>query len=361
MQSKSPLVTPRAAALSDISKLSQSRISRRLALQGLGVGLFTSCSDSLGPSIDAATSGAADAAVTSATAVTASASATTAASAEAWAIGGTSAMSATASYPDPFAVADAVCELTCRVTQGPCWAPTAPLRQDISEGEPGIPLRLQLRVVDADAACAPLEGAEVEIWYCNVEGVYSAADVENPSFCTGNNEHALESYFFRGRALSDATGKVTFDGCFPGWYASRSVHIHLLVRPATKAGAHDTTGAIAVSQLFFPETLTAEIFSSVEGYQERGQPDTTFEKDNVLTGVEGVSGFIVDYQRMSDGAMLAWKTIAISSSTSCGSSDMGGMGGGPMGSGMGPGGAPPPGGMPPGGGFGAAPSASVTG
>jgi protocatechuate 3,4-dioxygenase beta subunit len=64
----------------------------------------------------------------------------------------------------------------------------------------------------------------------------SAEDVESAGFCTGNDEHALSGYFFRGRAIADAAGKVTFDGCFPGWYPSRSIHIHVLVRPAANAG-----------------------------------------------------------------------------------------------------------------------------
>jgi len=138
-------------------------------------------------------------------------------------------MLAAASYPDPFENAGTTCALTCILTQGPCRAPSAPLRRDISEGEPGIPLRSMLRVLDADG-CTPVSGAEVEIWYCNVDGLYSAEDVENPGFCTGDDEHALESYFFRGRAIADAAGKVTFEGCFPGWYPSRSIHIHVLVR-----------------------------------------------------------------------------------------------------------------------------------
>ena len=208
--------------------------------------------------------------------------------------------------------------------------------EDISEGEPGVPLRLLLRVLQADG-CTPVSGAEVEIWYCNTEGVYSGDDVEGGDFCTGGEAAAEERYYFRGRALSDDSGKVTFDGCFPGWYSGRSIHIHLLVRPAENAGESTTENAIAVSQLFFPEALTQEIFESVVGYASRGQPDTSFESDNVLTSVEDITPYVLDYARMSDGAMLAWKNIVLSDTESCGSS-----GGGPGGGG------PPPGGMPPG-------------
>ncbi len=263
-----------------------------------------------------------------------------------WATGGTAAMTAASSYPDPFTSGAAACSLTCTVTQGPCWAPTAPTRQDVSEGKPGIPMRLALRLVEADG-CTPVAGAEIEIWHCDVEGVYSAKDVENVAFCTANKADALKAYFFRGRAVTDSEGKLVFDGCFPGWYASRAIHIHFVVRRSAHVGEHTTTNSTVVSQFFFPAELTASIFSKVAGYVDRGQPDTSLESDTVIGSLADKTPYILDYAQMSDGAMLAWKTIAISDTDSCGSTGggMGGnMGGGPPGMGGGPpgmGGGPP--------------------
>jgi protocatechuate 3,4-dioxygenase beta subunit len=325
---------------------SRARLSRRSALQGVGVGLgvLVGCGDDDGGGAAGGAggnpSGSASAGTTAAGAGGSSA-ATGTGSATVWATGGTAAMLGAASYPDPFDTPGSTCTSTCILTQGPCWAPSAPVRRDISEGEPGIPLRLMLRILDADG-CTPVNGAEVEIWYCNIEGQYSAEDAQSPGFCTGNDAAALAGYFFRGRAIADVAGKVTFDGCFPGWYPGRSIHIHLLVRPAASAGEATTTNAVAISQIFFPEALTAEIFETVSGYVEQRQPDTSFADDNVLTSVEDITPYVVAYERMSDGAMLAWKDIVISSSQSCGS---GGVGGGGPGGG-GPSG-PPPGGTPP--------------
>lgn len=226
-------------------------------------------------------------------------------------------MTAASSYPDPFTEATA-CTLTCTLTQGPCWAPTAPVRQDASEGQAGVPLRLALRVVESDG-CTPVAGAEVEIWHCNIKGLYSGHDVENVAFCTANDADAIASYFFRARAMTDSDGQLVFDTCFPGWYPSRAVHIHFAVRRAAHAGESTTTNAVCVSQFFFPEALTAEIFSTVDGYIQQGQPDTTFATDTVIGGVSDQTPYVLDYERMSDGAMLAWKTIAISDSVHCGS------------------------------------------
>ncbi len=284
-------------------------ISRRSALRqvGLGIGVLAGCGDD-SPVAEGGgaggTGGAGGAVVVPG-------------SSDTWATGGTAAMTDVASYPDPFE-SETGCALLCALTQGPCWAPSAPLRQDVSEGEPGVPLRLALRIVQADG-CTPVPGAEVEIWYCNIDGLYSADDIpaQALAFCTSDSEHAISGYFFRGRALSDDDGKLSFHGCFPGWYPGRSIHIHLLVRPAESAGERTTANSVAMSQLFFPEALTAEIFDTVAGYVDKGQPDTSFARDSVARAVADIAPFVVEYQRMTDGALLAWKTIAISAATSC--------------------------------------------
>jgi len=273
------------------------KLSRRAALRnvGIGIGLLASCTDDSEDEPPIIITPAANP----------------------WATGGTAAMTDVASYPDPFAAPSAGCALICTLTEGPCWAPSAPVRQDVSEGEPGVPLRLALRIVQADG-CSPLEGAEVEIWYCNIDGLYSAEDVQSVAFCTSNDEHAVSGYFFRGRAISDADGKLSFHGCFPGWYPGRSIHIHVLVRPAANAGEATTQNTVAMSQLFFPEELTAEIFATVPEYIEKGQPDTRFARDGVLSAIDDIAPFLVEYQQMTDGALLAWKTIAVSDTGSCG-------------------------------------------
>ncbi len=272
-------------------------ISRRLALQRLGAGLLAGCSDGATEDAPTGTAGEPDG--------------------SRWATGGTSALRDAETFPDPFDdPASASCALTCALTLGPCWAPSAPVRQDVSEGQPGIPMRLALRVVQADA-CTPVAGAEVEIWYCNLEGAYSASDVEGGNFCTGGNEEALAGYFFRGRAIADGDGKLAFHGCYPGWYPGRAIHIHLLIRPPERVGEATSSGAMAISQLFFPEELTEEVFAAAPGYVDKGQPDTRLSSDNVLRGVDDPTPFVVDYERLNDGTMLAWKTIALSEAEQC--------------------------------------------
>lgn len=219
----------------------------------------------------------------------------------AWATGGTAAMTAKLCYPDPFAVAVATCPLVvCATTAGPCTA-TAPARQDVSEGYPGLPVRLALKIVTA-TSCAPVVGAVVEIWHTQVTGVYSGV-TPAPGFCSGGDADAPNHSYFRGTQTTNAAGRVEFDTCFPGWYPGRAIHIHFKV----------TVGATSylVSQLFFDTALTTQIFASHPSYQAEGQPDTSNASDGVIGGGGSITQYLLDTQRMSDGAMLASKTIAL--------------------------------------------------
>ncbi|MCP3861793.1 MAG: hypothetical protein GY923_04850 [Aestuariibacter sp.] len=65
-------------------------------------------------------------------------------------------------------------ELTEALTEGPCYFDSE-YRDDISEGQTGLPMMLCLQLVDAN--CNPLSGYEIEVWHCDVEGIY-------PSFRT---------------------------------------------------------------------------------------------------------------------------------------------------------------------------------
>jgi hypothetical protein len=68
----------------------------------------------------------------------------------AWATGGTAAMTAASTYPNPFASGiGSACKLTCEATLGPCYATTLD-RKDISEGRDTT--NTNDNVVSADSA-----------------------------------------------------------------------------------------------------------------------------------------------------------------------------------------------------------------
>ena len=219
--------------------------------------------------------------------------------AAAWATGGTAAMTAQACYPDPFKDGVGACQLICETTAGPCTADTIE-RQDVSEGFPGLPVRLALRVVDA-GTCQPLADARVEIWHSEHTGVYSG-NTPNPS-CHLDDDDAVNHLCFRGVQTADADGRVDFDTCFPGWYNGRAIHIHFRVSRGDDLHA--------TSQLFFTDELAAEIFATHPEYQQFGAPDTTNQSDSILGKQGDKSVYILDTARMPDGVMLASKVIAV--------------------------------------------------
>jgi hypothetical protein len=104
---------------------------------------------------------------------------------------------------------------------------------------------------------------------------------------------------------TNADGRVDFNTCFPGWYSSRAVHIHFQVRVGTQE--------YVTSQLFFPDAFIEEICGSHPDYAEFGQPDTPNASDKVL-GDNDPALYTLSTARMGDGAMHAYKTIAIRSS-----------------------------------------------
>lgn len=56
------------------------------------------------------------------------------------------------------------CVLTPEITQGPYWYPPHELlRQDISENEIGVPLKLDIGVIDVNT-CEPVDNVLIDIW-----------------------------------------------------------------------------------------------------------------------------------------------------------------------------------------------------
>lgn len=224
-----------------------------------------------------------------------------------WASGGTS--SITDNFPDDSLFeTDSTCsvELTEALTEGPCYFQTETL-DDISEGQTGLPMMLCLQLVDSD--CNPLSGYEIEVWHCDVEGIYSgdtsdSADSSgfNSSFCTGNDQTALQAKWFRGIQVTDSNGRVNFYSCFPGWYSSRVIHIHMRVK--------NNNNDELITQFAFPDDFCEEICTSHEDYVDNGEPDTYLNSDTVFSSDD--DEYVFNIEQNSDGSLLAWKRLVIS-------------------------------------------------
>jgi protocatechuate 3,4-dioxygenase beta subunit len=290
----------------DTSDSTSKAMTRRKILRTFGVALATApfahlygCSSGESAT-STGTSGAGGAGGAGGTTTATTATSTATGSAGAWATGGTKVMTGT--YADPFtAGTGTTCELYCQSTLGPCYAKTEE-RKDISEGHDGLPVRLAFLVVDD--ACKPIAGASVDIWHCGPEGLYSGDDASD--FCTSGDATAKAARWFRGVQTTDADGRVDFDTCFPGWYSGRAIHIHFIIRIGDTASV--------TSQLYFEDSLNDDILNTQALYNTRGERDTRNTADNIVD--QGQLGdFTLQTRKMTDGALLAWKTLIVRSST----------------------------------------------
>lgn len=64
------------------------------------------------------------------------------------------------------------CALVPETTVGPYYVTGELIRQDITEGQAGAPLHLDLQFVDINT-CEPIPELITDVWHCNATGVYS--------------------------------------------------------------------------------------------------------------------------------------------------------------------------------------------
>ncbi|MEV7883867.1 intradiol ring-cleavage dioxygenase [Streptomyces sp. NPDC002817] len=203
-------------------------------------------------------------------------------------------------------------KLTSETTEGPYYIDADKLRRDITEDKEGIPLVLDLKVIDSET-CKPIRNAAVDIWHCDALGIYSGYESLStggggtaptdapsgtpsgtptgeppsgaPSGGTGGGVHEEptdDERYLRGTWKTDKHGKVTFKTVFPGWYRGRTVHIHTKVHVGgewTDAG-YEGGNTCHTGQFFFDETSVLAS-AEVEPYSTSTTERTTLDEDTI--------------------------------------------------------------------------------
>ncbi|WP_394834304.1 protocatechuate 3,4-dioxygenase [Pendulispora rubella] len=217
-------------------------------------------------------------------------------------------------YPDPFNTGlGAACKLTCNQNVGPCYSPVTSEREDISEGQPGLPTRFAFLVIDE--RCRPIPDAIVDVWHASAEGIYSGEGIDRDPHGEGKKEgcvhgdaRALASTWFRGLQRTNSSGRANFNSCFPGWYDRRTIHLHAIVR----------TGNVEsnIVQLYFDDALNDQIVATQPLYNARGARNSTNATDIVgaRIGPVDLPDYVFQSQQMADGSLLAWKTLVVRAS-----------------------------------------------
>ncbi len=135
----------------------------------------------------------------------------------------------------------------------------------------GVPLTINLTVLDLAAGSVPLAGGAVYLWQCDREGRYSmySAGVTNENYLRGVQE-------------IDSAGRIRFTSIFPACYPGRWPHLHFEVYRSL-ASATSAGNKIATSQLAFPKDACDAVYAS-DGYSAsaRAMSSLSLETDNVF-------------------------------------------------------------------------------
>jgi protocatechuate 3,4-dioxygenase beta subunit len=185
--------------------------------------------------------------------------------------------------------------LTPELTEGPYYIDLERIRRDITEGKPGVPLRLKIRVAEGKSGQA-LEGAAVDVWHCDAQGVYSGFSAHGPpggpqgagpggsppmedddaffgmpgpppggpGGFGPDHPHQPDNAltFMRGVQITGADGVTEIDTIYPGWYMGRTTHIHVRVHVGGRAadGRYRGGHICHTGQVFLPENITDEVY-----------------------------------------------------------------------------------------------------
>jgi protocatechuate 3,4-dioxygenase beta subunit len=164
------------------------------------------------------------------------------------------------------------CVLTPEAGEGPFYLDPKLIRADITSKQPGAPLQLALQVVRA-GDCATLANARVDVWQADALGLYSG--YERQSGVGGiSTKSAIGQQYLRGTQFTDPAGNVQFRTIFPSWYGGRTPHVHFKVF----LGGNE----VVASQVFFPDEISKEIFSSVEPYRQHASKRSTFNSNDPI-------------------------------------------------------------------------------
>ncbi len=182
------------------------------------------------------------------------------------------------------------CLLAPEQIAGPYFRNPRLIRRNISEGASGIPLLLKLSLVDV-STCEPVTDALVDIWHCNARGAYSGwskidPDKEVDVGDIGSVPRTDDDTYLRGGQFTDRKGIVKFTTIYPGFYAGRSVHIHVAVRIVSGSNYLDARHVAWVGQLYLPEVTSRSVLGAKD-YSGRRISPLRNDQDELFTRMQG--------------------------------------------------------------------------
>ncbi|RDB29482.1 hypothetical protein Hypma_015913 [Hypsizygus marmoreus] len=150
------------------------------------------------------------------------------------------------------------------------------VRQDVTEGQVGVSLTLDIGVLDV-TTCKPIPNVMVEIWSPNAVGSYG-------------------STFLRGAFTSTSTGIAEFQTIFPGHTSDAANHINLIVHTSSSM-----SGSIShVGQFFFTDRWTDVVSQYMNYAQNTNSRMLNAQDPNYRLANSAGYSAIVDIESIND-------------------------------------------------------------
>ncbi|KAJ8084544.1 hypothetical protein PM082_003317 [Marasmius tenuissimus] len=165
-----------------------------------------------------------------------------------------------------------------------------PIRQDIREGQAGLPMTLDVGLMDV-TTCQPLKNAMVEVWGPNAVGQYG-------------------STFLRGAFQATSAGIAEFQTIFPGFPSNGANHINIAVHQSgvmSSATAHN-------GQLFFTDRWTEVVGMTAPYNTNTNKRMLNAQDPNYAAANKGGYSAIVDIESIQDDwptGVIGYITVGI--------------------------------------------------
>jgi protocatechuate 3,4-dioxygenase beta subunit len=161
----------------------------------------------------------------------------------------------------------------------------------------GVPMELELSVVDAADDCGALAGRAVYLWQNDAAGAYSLYNLPDVNY-------------LRGLQQADARGRLRFTAIVPGCYGGRYPHCHFEVFASAEAALHGER-PLLVSQLAFPTDECRAIYRDDAHYGQslRNLNRLPLARDFVFN--DGAAGQVITMSGNRSAGYRGSATIAL--------------------------------------------------
>ena len=164
----------------------------------------------------------------------------------------------------------------------------------------GVPLSLQINLVNTNGSCADLSGYAIYLWHCTRDGKYSL-------YSSG----VTDQNYLRGVQETDSSGIASFTTIFPGCYDGRMPHMHFEVYRSVNS-ATSYSNKLKTSQIAFPIDVCTEVYGTASGYSASltNLGRISFATDNVFS--DGYSTQLATVSGSVASGYVATLTVGIS-------------------------------------------------